>query len=237
MDSRTESGEQNNVVPAATVVTTSTANDRPNAAAPVAAAPVAGAEPPLPAQTPLPSVPENYENEHPELYAAWVEHIKTGYESNDQVFQRILDAFMRSHNSTVIMNWILFAVGIGFFVTSVVLALFQGSPGPAVLFGGLSIGAFLTYFLTRPTQAVEENLQYVTWLGIIYNSYWTRLAWSFDEASAQTVLDEATEDAIRQLNDLVNRHAAATGKRPNLAGGVTDAISSAADSITSGPSD
>jgi hypothetical protein len=209
MDSRTTSNEQDNTVSASRASSASDSTDQP----PVANA---SAKPPMAVQTPLPPVPENYKNENPELYEAWVEHIKAGYENNDQIFQRILDAFMRSHNSTVIMNWILFAVGIGFFITSVILVLFQNSPGPAALFGGLSIGAFLTYFLTRPTQAVEENLQYVTWLGIIYNSYWTRLAWSFDEESAQAVLDEATEDAIVQLKDLVERHATSTGKRPNL---------------------
>ena len=169
---------------------------------------------PLPAGTPLPSVPSGYKEQNKELYEAWVAHIKAGYENNDQVFQRILDAFMRSHNSTVMMNWILFAIGIGFFITSVILAVFQDSAIAGVLFGGLSIGSFLTYFVTRPTQAIEENLQYVTWLGIIYNSYWTRLAWSFDEKTAQTVLDDATEDAIRQLSQLIDRHARSTEKRP-----------------------
>ena len=209
MNSRTVDIEQNKTGSTAQTSSVQRSADQ-SAATPV------DAKPPLVVQTPLPSVPENYSKEHRELYEAWVDHIKAGYENNDQIFQRILDAFMRSHNSTVIMNWILFGVGIGFFVTSVSLALFRDSAVPAVLFGGLSIGAFLTYFLTRPTQAVEENLQYVTWLGIIYNSYWTRLAWSFDEESAQKVLDEATEDAIAQLKDLVERHAESTGKRPNL---------------------
>ncbi len=209
MDSRTANNEQGDMGSAAHASSALQTTDQPAAAS-------VNAQTPLVAQTPLPSVPENYSREHKELYEAWVDHIKAGYENNDQIFQRILDAFMRSHNSTVIMNWILFGVGIGFFVTSVLLALFRDAAVPAVLFGGLSIGAFLTYFLTRPTQAVEENLQYVTWLGIIYNSYWTRLAWSFDEESAQAVLDEATEDAIVQLKDLVARHAESTGKRPNL---------------------
>jgi len=178
MDSRIKSNEQGNTASDARATAASNSTVQP----PVAST---STVPPMAVQTPLPSVPEGYRRENPELYEAWVEHIKSGYKNNDQIFQRVLDAFMRSHNSTVIMNWILFAVGIGFFVTSVILVLFQNSPGPAALFGGLSVGAFLTYFLTRPTQAVEENLQYVTWLGIIYNSYWTRLAWSFDEESAK----------------------------------------------------
>lgn len=171
---------------------------------------------PIPAGTPAPVVAPNLRAEHPELYEAWVKHIRAGYENNDQVFQRILDAFLRSHNSSVIMYWVLFAIGIGFFVTSVALALLQDSPGTGVLFGGLSIAAFIAYFVSRPTQAVEENLQYVTWLGIIYNSYWTRLAWSFDEKTAQQVLDDATEDAIRQLNTLIDKHAVSVRGRPGI---------------------
>jgi hypothetical protein len=209
MDGKAANNARNSPEPAAQAPSVLRSADQPTTMS-------ADSVPPLAAQTPLPSVPKDYSREHRELYEAWVDHIRAGYENNDQIFQRILDAFMRSHNSTVIMNWILFGVGIGFFVTSVLLALFRDAAVPAVLFGGLSVGAFLTYFLTRPTQAVEENLQYVTWLGIIYNSYWTRLAWSFDEESAQAVLDEATEDAIVQLKDLVERHAESTGKRPKL---------------------
>ncbi len=169
-----------------------------------------------PVDTPAPIPAPNLQKQHPELYDAWVRHIQSGYENNDQVFQRILDAFMRSHNSTVVMYWLLFAIGIGFFVTAVALALLQGSPGAGALFGGLSIAAFLSYFVSRPTQAVEENLQYITWLGIIYNSYWTRLAWSFDEETAQGALDQATKDAVSQLNALIDKHATSVHGRPDV---------------------
>ncbi|MCB9160749.1 MAG: hypothetical protein H6644_13020 [Caldilineaceae bacterium] len=169
-----------------------------------------------PLQTPVPVVSTSFKNNHPELYKSWVEHIQAGYRNNDQVFQRILDAFMRSHTSTVIMYWVLFGVGVGFFVVAASLALFRDALGTSMVFGGLSIVAFLTYFVSRPTQAVEENLQYVTWLGIIYNSYWTRLAWAFDEKTAQQVLDEATTDAVEQISTLIDKHAASTRGRPTL---------------------
>ncbi|MCB0073859.1 MAG: hypothetical protein KDE20_20465 [Caldilineaceae bacterium] len=169
-----------------------------------------------PLQTPVPVVSTSFKTNHPELYKSWVEHIQAGYRNNDQVFQRILDAFMRSHTSTVIMYWVLFGVGVGFFVVAASLALFRDALGTSMVFGGLSIVAFLTYFVSRPTQAVEENLQYVTWLGIIYNSYWTRLAWAFDEKTAQQVLDEATTDAVEQISTLIDKHAASTRGRPTL---------------------
>ncbi len=164
--------------------------------------------------SPLPTPPPGFKREHPELYAAWVQHTAAGYENNDEVFRRILQAFMRSHYSTLIMYWILFGVGVGFFVTGVLLA--RTAPVAGVLFGGLSVVTFLTYFVTRSTQSIEENLFYMTWLGVIYNSYWTHLAWSFDQQSAQQELEKATTDTIAQVQGLIERHAKATKERPGL---------------------
>jgi hypothetical protein len=164
--------------------------------------------------SPLPHVPEDFARQHPELYAAWVEHITAGYKNNDQIFQRVLDAFMRSHNITLAMYVVLFIVGISFFVAALILALFMDSVIPAAAFGGLSVLSFIAYFLSRPTQAVEENLHFITWLGIIYNSYWTRLAWTFDAEGSQENLEKATNAAIEQLNALIDKHAAASGRRP-----------------------
>jgi hypothetical protein len=173
-----------------------------------------GAADPLVSFSPVPLVPEDFAVQHPELYAAWVEHMITGYKNNDQVFRRILNAFMRSHNITLGMYVVLFIVGISFFVAALVLALFMDSVIAGAAFGGLSVVSFIAYFLSRPTQAVEENLQFITWLGIIYNSYWTRLAWTFEAEGSQENLDRATIEAIEQLNALIDKHAAASGKRP-----------------------
>lgn len=51
---------------------------------------------------------------------------------------------------------------------------------------------------------------------MIYNSYWTHLAWAFDPDTSQDVLDKATDGAIKQLNDLIDKHAVMVGKRPKL---------------------
>jgi hypothetical protein len=166
--------------------------------------------------SPLPTIPEDYKARNPELYQAWVAHIEAGYRNNDEVFHKILNAFMRSHNSSVIMYWLLFGVGIGFFVTASVLAILKDQPVSAGVFGGLSIVAFLTYFISRPTQAIEENLQYITWLGVIYNSYWTSLAWSFDEHTAAEGLEKATAAANAQLKELIDRHSQSVASRPGF---------------------
>ncbi|HEX6386315.1 MAG TPA: hypothetical protein VF177_16710, partial [Anaerolineae bacterium] len=166
--------------------------------------------------SPLPTVPPDYKQEHPELYQAWVDHIKAGYKNNDEVFQQVLKAFMRSHDATVMMYWILFGLGVSAFVAAIVLGLVRESVVYSLVFGGLSVVSFVTYFIGRSTQAVEENLQFITWLGIIYNSYWTHLAWAFDAETAGETLDKATTDAVQQLRQLIDRHAEATRKRPGL---------------------
>ena len=155
--------------------------------------------------------------QHKDLYDAYVAHVQDGYKNNARIFDDVLRAFMRSHNSTVAMYWILFAVGVGTVVTGIVLAL-QGSAVAGAVFLGVGVAAFVTYFISRSTQSVEENLLYITWLGVIYNSYWTHLAWATERDTAQMQLDKATVDAIAQLERLVNRHAKSVKGRSNLGG-------------------
>jgi hypothetical protein len=167
--------------------------------------------------SPPPSgIPSGYREEHPELYAAWVKHVTDGYRAHDDVFRRILDAFLRGHYSSLIMQWVLFVVGVGLFVTGVSLALVQNAPLAGALFGGLSVVAFLTYFVSRPTQAIEENLFFIAWLGMIYNSYWTHLAWTFEQATALQELESATQASVTRMQGVIDRHAQAVKARPAL---------------------
>ena len=166
--------------------------------------------------SPVILVPEGYDKEHPELYAAYVEHVKSGYRNNDAVFNRIMNAFMRGHYSSLIMNWLLFIIGIGFFTATGISALAGAPVTSTLVFGGLGTVTFVSYFLTRPTQAVEENLQFITWLGIIYNTYWTHLMWVVDQETAQEQLDEATEEAIERWKEMMERHAEISGTRPGV---------------------
>jgi hypothetical protein len=168
-----------------------------------------------PAFSPWPVGPSDADKTaHPELYAAWVGHIEAGYRNNDTLFTRILNAFLRSHYSTVVMYWVLFVVGIGAVIAGIVIALVTGKPVVGLAFAGLGVVAFLTYFVSFPTQALEENLLFITWLGVIYNSYWKDLALSFNRDTAQAELDKATEDAIRQLKELIASYDKAVKQRP-----------------------
>jgi hypothetical protein len=86
-----------------------------------------------------------------------------------------------------------------------------------LIFGGLGVVAFLSYFISRPLQALEQNLQFITWLGVVYNTYWTRLASMMDQATVQKDLQEATRDATNEIEKIIAKHAEVSGKRPGLA--------------------
>lgn len=166
----------------------------------------------------------------PELYMAWRKHIEQGFENNQTMFSRILAGFMNPYWLTVIMYVLLFVVGFGAFVVSVILGLRATSVdaaqanavttilGSSAIFGGISVVAFLTYFLSRPLQALEENLQFITWLGIIYNTYWTRLAYIQKLETVQAALESATADAISKIIELMNKHSERSGNRPTFPG-------------------
>lgn len=151
-----------------------------------------------------------------ELYDAWRKHIERGFENNNRMFDRTLNAFMYPYWVTVGMYIVLFIVGISAFFVAARLSFEGGKELYTLLFGGIGAAAFLTFFLTRPLQALEENLQFITWLGIIYNTYWTRLAYMNDQASVQRDLEAATGETIVKIKELLATHADRSGKRPGL---------------------
>lgn len=178
------------------------------------------AEAPIPAQLPMPVIDQSLATVDPELYVAWREHIIRGFQNNETMFRRVLNSFMYPYWITVAMYAALFTVGIAAFVVAVILAFRGGEStasifGSTAIFGGLTALAFLSYFLSRPLQALEENLQFITWLGIIYNSYWTRLAYALKLETIQADVENITNDTIAKLNALLDKHAERSGKRPN----------------------
>jgi hypothetical protein len=162
------------------------------------------------------AVPKGLADKDPALYAAWREHITTGFEQNNEMFDRILHAFMGAYNSTVTMYKILFGVGVASFVAAAGLSAWTGRASFGLIFGGLSAATFLSYFLSRPLHSLEQNLQFVTWLGVVYNSYWTRLLYMMDQSTVQKDLEDVTNDTVKQIEQLIDRYAEANSRRPGL---------------------
>jgi hypothetical protein len=162
-------------------------------------------------ELPPPTAPEHVDSE---IFAAWKEHMIQGYQHNSQMFSGLLNAFMRPYWQTVWMYRLMFFVGILGFVLAAALGATLGIEFGA-LFGGLTVAAFLAFFVSRPLQSLEQNIILITWLGLIYNTYWTRLMYANDPANIQAELEKIIATTIEQLQQLTEKQAELSGKRPS----------------------
>lgn len=137
-----------------------------------------------------------------------------GFKQNDQMFKQTLAAFMKPYRLTVWLYASLYIIGIGLFLAAVVIGLQKGDSVVAIAFAGLSVTAFLGFFVRQPLQALEENLEFITWLGVAFNTYWTRLMFMTDPKTVQTELKAAEDDFRASVDKLIAKHAELRGKRP-----------------------
>ena len=164
----------------------------------------------VPSYLPVPKPPpDSLMARDPALYYAWRNHTAQGFGSSRQMQQRIEDAFMRSHNITVWLYIVLFGVGVAAFVTAVICAVAFREIEYVLIFGGLSTAAFLTYFFSRPLQSLEQNLQLISWLGIVYNTYWTRLLYSQEEED----IEDIGRDTTKEIEKILDKHTSLFGGR------------------------
>jgi hypothetical protein len=139
-----------------------------------------------------------------------------GLEQSNEMFGRILDGLMRPYYTTVWMVQVLFAVGVLAFVAAVALSAVTQDVFFALLFGGLSVVAFAFYVFSRPLRAVEQNWKLIARLGIIYITYWTRLAHAMDQGTVQQDIKTAADDAIAEIDRLMDEQDEIGGRRPEL---------------------
>jgi hypothetical protein len=149
------------------------------------------------------------------LYNLWLEHIRHGFENNNVMFKRVLRAFMLPYYMTIAMYVLMFLVGIGLFVVAAYLSSREGTQIAGLVFGGMGVATFLGYFMSKPLRSLEENLQFITWLGIVYNTYWTRLLYMQNATTVQADLKEATAEAVTQIEHMLNKNVEVAYKRPD----------------------
>ena len=141
-----------------------------------------------------------------------------GFEQNERMFHKTLRAFLKPYWLTVALYATLFTVGIGLFVVAAVIGLRNGDSVVAIAFAGLSVTTFLGFFVRQPLHALEENLEFITWLGVAFNTYWTRLMYMTDLETVQAELKAAENDFRISIEKLIAEHAKLRGKRPIGAG-------------------
>ena len=137
-----------------------------------------------------------------------------GLDNTNRMFDRTLNAYMMPYYLTVTMYVVLFIVGVGLFVMAGWLAGRGGSEIATLVFAGLGTLTFVAIFIRYPLRALEENLQFITWLGLIYNTYWTQLLYMQDPENVQEELAAATQSAIADLERLIDKNAALALQRP-----------------------
>jgi hypothetical protein len=176
-----------------------------------------GKEPILPgAKLPLMPLPGEGTgaNVPAEIRKAWIDYMVQGFKNNEEMFRRTLEAFMKPYRLTIWMYGVLFVIGIVLFVVAVVIGLRDGKSVVAIVFAGLGVGTFLAFFIRQPVQALEENLEFITWLGVAFNTYWTRLMYIQDPKTVQQELKAADDDYRTNIESLITKHGELRGKRP-----------------------
>ena len=148
-----------------------------------------------------------------ELRAAWREHVRQGLANNNRMFNRILQGMMIPYYLTVVLYALLFLVGLGLFVIAARLSAGAGTQMAGLVFGGLGALTFLAFFLRNPLRSLEENHQFITWLGIVYNTYWTRLLYMQDRRTVHKDLKDATESAIAEIERMIDKSAKLAAQR------------------------
>lgn len=167
------------------------------------------------AKLPLPTMPDR--GEIPEdLRQAWTQYMVAGFRQNQVMFDKTLKGFTNPYWLTVWFYGVMFLVGIGLFVVAAVVAVRGDSSLAASVFGGLSVATFLGFFLQRPLQSLEENLQFITLLGVAFNTYWTQLMYLQDPRTVIADLKAADEHFRASLEKLIAQQAKLRKKRPGL---------------------
>lgn len=162
----------------------------------------------------LPKIDEEMVAKVPdELRQAWSKYMINGFKNNEKMFQSTLNAFMKPYNITILLYVVIFVIGILFFIVAVVLGFRGDQSVLAVGFGGLSIISFITFFIRQPVQALEENLEFISWLGVAFNTYWTRLMYISNKDNVQDEIKTATDDFSSMVERLIDKHAKLRGER------------------------
>ena len=137
---------------------------------------------------------------------AWAKSFKDCFEENKKMFITILKGFMKPFWLSIGMNVAVFIVGIIGFSLAMVLSLLNGQYLLGLIFAGIDATTFLTFFLSNPIKNLENDMGFIAWLGLIYNTYWTRAYYANNPDTFQQDLQEITDEAVESLQKLLSTH-------------------------------
>jgi hypothetical protein len=154
-----------------------------------------------------------------ELDRAWTDYMVQGFEQNRIMFQNTLKSFTQPYWLTVWLYAVTFLVGIALFVTAAIVGIRGGNSVTALAFGGMGVATFVGFFIQRPLQSLEENLQFITVLGVAFNTYWTKLLYMQDPATVKADLSAADAEFRAAIEKLIDMQSKLRRKRPGATDG------------------
>ncbi len=154
-----------------------------------------------------------------ELDRAWADYMIQGFEQNRIMFDKTLKSFTKPYWLTVWLYAFTFLVGIGLFVTAAIIGVSGGNSVTTLAFCGMGVATFVGFFIQRPLQSLEENLQFITVLGVAFNTYWTKLLYMQDAATVKADLSAADAEFRAAMEKLIDMQSKLRRKRPGTTDG------------------
>jgi len=141
----------------------------------------------------------------PEVKRAWVEATVKGLDGSPLLFDKILKEFTTPFNLSVGMNVAVFVLGAVVFSVMTAYSLTKNQPYLSAVFGGMDMITVLTFFLRDPIKRLEHDVGFITWVGLVYNSYWIGVTSATNPETFQKDLKEITDNATDSLGKLLDK--------------------------------
>ena len=142
----------------------------------------------------------------PEIEKAWKEEMINGLQRNDEMFKKILRGFTIPFWLSVGMNLTLFIIGACGFTVAMIYSLIAKKTLFSLIFGCLDIATIITFFFTNPIKRLERDMGFITWIGLVYNTYWAQLMYAQDIKTFQNDSQNITTNAINSIKELLDKH-------------------------------
>jgi len=128
------------------------------------------------------------------LQDEWHDFVKTGFGSVQTLLNQTMASYMRSYHITLAVYATVFGIGLIFMIVALLFGLTSDRLAITLAFGALSIAVLFFFFMLSPIQALEENLECISMLGVAITNYWARLMHIKEGEQAQSEFKAAAED-------------------------------------------
>lgn len=162
-----------------------------------------------PTVLPMPELPGlsglQMESVDPRLYEGYRGYTLEKFIATNQRAERIFETYLSAYRTVVWMYRITFGVGVISFLISIIFALYSSQWVFPLIFGSISIVTFVTIFLYKPPELLEQGLEFPTWLETIQNFGTLRAAYLTDVSTISAALVDICNDTTQQIERIIDK--------------------------------